>query len=327
MTETPVKVIIDTDPGIDDAQAIAYAVAEPHLDLLGLTTVFGNVSVELATRNALILTELLGAEDVVVAAGADKPLVGDRLPAPDFVHGSDGLGNLNLADPACHPDARSAAGFIIDMANQYPGEVVVIAVGPLTNIAAALSEDPGLPDKLRELIVMGGTVDEPGNVSPVTEANFLNDPHAADAVLSANWPATLIGLDVTHQILLHDEHLDGLRRHAGAVGQFLWDSSRFYVDFYSQRALQAGNAGRYCAMHDATAVVYLLERTAFKCAAGPARVVPDGIAVGQLIIDRKGNADESGHWQGRPHVSAAMTVDASRVRDAFLATVTEHFGT
>jgi inosine-uridine nucleoside N-ribohydrolase len=119
--------------------------------------VFGNVSVDLATRNALILTELLGVGDVVVAAGAGKPLVGERLPAPDFVHGSDGLGNLNLAAPTAQPDARSAARFIIDMANQYPGEVVVIAVGPLTNMAAALSEDPGLPDKLRELIVMGGT--------------------------------------------------------------------------------------------------------------------------------------------------------------------------
>ncbi len=315
------KIIIDTDPGIDDAQAIAFAIAHPELELLGLTTVFGNVSVELATKNALILCEILGAPNLPVAQGEGVPLVQPRLPAPDFVHGSDGLGNLHLDPSARSADAMSAAEFIVDMATRYPGEISLVAVGPLTNVAKAMELDPLLPSRLHELVVMGGTVDEPGNVTPVSEANFMNDPHAADRVLAADWPVTLIGLDVTHRILLTDTHLAELRDSGGEVGRFLWDSSRFYVDFYSSKGAATDEAERSCAMHDATAVVYLLERDVFSCAAGAARVVEEGVATGQLIMDRKGYDYEVKHWRDRPVCHAAMTVDAERVRRCFLDTV------
>lgn len=315
------KLIIDTDPGIDDAQAIAFAVAHPELELLGLTTVFGNVSVELATKNALIIAEKLGVPDLPVAQGEGVPLVQPRIPAPDFVHGSDGLGNLHLAASSRSALEVSAAEYIIDAANRFPGEICLVAVGPLTNVAKALELDPTLPSKLKELVVMGGTVDEPGNVSPVAEANFMNDPHAADRVLAVNWPATLIGLDVTHRILLADTHLAELRDRGGDVGRFLWDSSRFYVNFYSSKGAAVEEVEPSCAMHDATAVVYLLERDAFTCASGAGRVVEDGVAAGQLIVDRKGYAYDLPHWRDRPACYAAMTVDAERVRRHFLDTL------
>ncbi|MBX2824225.1 MAG: nucleoside hydrolase [Gammaproteobacteria bacterium] len=320
------KIIIDTDPGIDDAQAIAFALAHPDLDLVGLTTIFGNVDVELATRNALLISELFNAAELPVARGAAVPLVQDRLPAPDFVHGTDGLGNLDLPASGRTPDKLEAAGFIVEMAKRYPGEITLVAVGPLTNIALAVELDPGLPDRLHELVIMGGTLREPGNVSPVSEANFLNDPHAADRVLAHDWPATIIGLDVTHRILLTDTDLSQLRDSAGAVGRFLWDSSRFYVDFYSSKGAAVGAAERSCAMHDATAVVYLVRRDDFSIVSGPARVAENGVAVGQLILDTSSQGYHVPHWQGRPDSHVAVEVSAESVRRTFLDRVISHFG-
>ena len=209
----------------------------------------------------------------------------------------------------------------MNQASLHRGEITLVAVGPLTNIANALELDPSLPKKVKELIIMGGTVDEPGNVSPLAEANFLGDPHAADRVLSQSWPVTIIGLDVTHQIMLTDTHLASLRDGAGKTGQLLWDSSRFYVDFYTQSGAAKGGAEPACAMHDATALVYVHERDSFGTTHGPARVIEDGVAVGQLAIDRKHYDYSLDHWEGRPPTYAAMTVDAEHVRRAFLDTI------
>ena len=194
------KIIIDTDPGIDDAQAIAFAIAHPDIDLLGLTTVFGNASIDITSRNALKLLEIFGRADIPVAQGASKPLKQDRLPSPDFVHGIDGLGNLNLDAPKTTLQSQSAVQFIIEAVNLNPGEITLVAVGPLTNIAEAVALDPSLPSKVKGLIVMGGNIDEAGNVSPVAEANFLGDPHAADIVCAHDWPLKVIGLVVTLQV-------------------------------------------------------------------------------------------------------------------------------
>lgn len=323
------KIILDTDPGIDDAQAIAFVVAHPELDLLGLTTVFGNADIETTTKNALIILDKFGCPTVPVAKGAGQPLVQARMPAPDFVHGGDGLGNLDLAKSKNTALDESAAEFIVRMANQYPSEISLVAVGPLTNIAAAVKLDPSLPSKLKELVVMGGTVHRFGNVSPVAEANFINDPHAADIVCGFDWPLRIIGLDVTLDVMLQDSDLAQLRDKAGQSGQFIWDTSRFYVDFYTadQNLLSESNPERRCAMHDASAVVYLVERNAFSFTSGVARVAPDGFATGQLIIDRKPNSDGNyalPFWQNRPSVEAAMQVDSERVRAAFLNTIIQH---
>ncbi len=315
------KILLDTDPGIDDAQAIAYAIAHPDIELVGLTTVFGNASIDTTTRNALLLLDQFGASEVPVSRGAAVPLVQAPRPHADFVHGQDGLGNLDLPASDRNTSVLPAPEFIMNQASLHRGEVTLVAVGPLTNIANALDLDPALPKKVKELVIMGGTVDEPGNVSPLAEANFLNDPHAADRVLSQDWPVTIIGLDVTHQIMLTDTHLATLRDGAGKTGQLLWDSSRFYVDFYTKSGAAMGLAEPACAMHDATALVYVHERDSFETVSGGARVIESGVAVGQFAINRKHYQYPLDHWDGRPHTHAAMTVDADHVRQAFLDTI------
>lgn len=318
------KIILDTDPGIDDAQAIAFAIAHPNIELLGLTTVFGNADIELTTRNALTILEKFDTPNIPVARGAAAPLKQERYPAPDFVHGADGLGNLNLSLPENQALQESAAAFIVRLANEQPGEISLVAVGPLTNIAQAVALDPQLPNKVKELVVMGGAVNEPGNVTPLAEANLFNDPHAADEVFAHDWPAFVIGLDVTLQTLLHEEDLTQIREHCGAAGAFLWDSAQFYLDFYSNRLSPDDPSYRACAMHDASALVYLVERDAFEFVTGPARVISEGIAVGQLSIDEKREPYLLPHWETRPNINAAIRVDSSRIRTTFKQTLSSH---
>lgn len=338
------KIIIDTDPGVDDTMAIAYALAHPDIELLALTTVFGNINIDFATRNAQYVLDVLGADSVAVAKGASAPSEQAALPHADFVHGSDGLGNCypgsqpdkpavtatKLRSDARHAHIESldAADFIIDTARKLPGQVTLVAIGPLTNIAEALRREPSLPSMVAGLVIMGGTVDEPGNVSPVAEANFLNDPHAADALLAEDWPATIVGLDVTHRIMLGDSHLKLLDDRAGTTGSLIWQTSRFYVDFYTRtgaaREAASNGAEPQCAMHDAAAVACVLIPDAFTIERGPARVVEDGIAAGQLAVDRKGYAYAMTHWRNRPKAGVCMAVDAERVRQHFLQTIINH---
>jgi inosine-uridine nucleoside N-ribohydrolase len=329
------KIILDTDPGVDDAMAIAYALCHPKIDLLALSTVFGNVDVDQATRNAQFVLDTFGATNVKVAKGLAVPSVQPARPAAESVHGGDGLGNcypaknqtVSLNKNAAHAGLlnESAPEFIVNQARAQPGEITVIAVGPLTNIAAALVLEPELPHLLQELIVMGGTVIEPGNVSPVAEANFLNDPHAADAVLAADWPITVVGLDVTHKILIGNSHLAQLRDSAGATGDLLWHATRFYVDFYASKRAAAHGEEPACAMHDAAAVAYMLMPDAFEVVRGAARVVDSGVAIGQLAMDRKGFDYLVPHWADRQaNATACMQADVDRVRADFLETLITH---
>lgn len=315
------KVIIDTDPGVDDAMAIAFACADPDIELLGLTTVFGNVSVKLATRNALTILEQFGVPEVPVAEGEATPLVQEPLPHPDFVHGEDGLGNIGLPPSSKPAEDSDAADFIIEQANRFPGEVTLVAVGPLTNVAVAISRDPALPEKLKALVVMGGTLDEPGNVSPVAEANFLGDPHAADQVFELDWPATIVGLDVTHQIMLFDSDLQHIQETSARYGDLLWRSSRFYVAHYTATGAAKGLAEPGCAMHDAAALAYVINPGWFETADGPARVVEEGIARGQLTMNRKGLGYMLPHWENRPVSRACVNVDVAAVKKRFLASL------
>ena len=172
------KIIIDTDPGIDDAMAIFLALASPELDVVGLTTVMGNVEVDLATTNALRLLEIAGRSDIPVAEGAGKPIATDFLGTVEFVHGDDGQGNAFLPSPASRPLGISAAEFIVQQARAYPGEITLVPIGPLTNIALALRLEPNLPKLVAGAVLMGGNAFCPGNASPTAEANIRNDPEA-----------------------------------------------------------------------------------------------------------------------------------------------------
>jgi inosine-uridine nucleoside N-ribohydrolase len=315
------KVILDTDPGIDDAQAIAFALAHPEIELLGLTTVFGNATVDITTRNALTLLEIFGHPSTPVAKGSAQPLAQDRYPSPDFVHGLDALGNMHLAAPTTKAITESAAEFIVRKATEAAGEVSLVAIGPLTNLALALQLDNTLPEKVKELVIMGGTVAEPGNVTPLAEANFFCDPHAADQVLSRDWSTRIIGLDVTHKTPLYDSDLRKIREQTGDLGAFLWDSSRLYFDFYRRDQHLEKEEESHAPMHDASAIVALVQTDAFDYVHGGARVISSGIASGQLTLDRKGNDYLLPHWENRPFIKVAMQVDADQVRKTFVNTL------
>jgi len=305
------KVIFDTDPGVDDAMALYYALAHPGIEVVGITTTFGNVMVEQATANALYLCGLAGRH-IPVAQGAAKPLVKRAEPPPDFIHGGDGLGNLppRLALGG-QADARPAAQFIVEMARQFPGEITLVAVGPLGNLAAALQLDPGLPQRVREVILMGGTVLESGNVSPVAEANIWNDPHAADAVFTAGWDLTMVGLDVTHQVILPLALFQQVADHQmHRATDALLHAVKFYSAFYSQHDAQVGQVNG-CYGHDVLAFVMLTHPELFTLQRGRVRVAVDGLAQGQTMMQRKSVSYPQHGWHDDiPHTQVCLQVQA-----------------
>ena len=309
------KIIIDTDPGIDDAMAIFFAFQAPQLDVLGLTTTFGNVPVELATKNAITLTEIAKVT-VPVAQGVSVPFVIAPRPHPDFVHGVDGFGNINWPDPKGKAVDKSAAQFIVDTVRQYPGEVTIIALGPLGNLASALILDPEVADLVDEVILMGGTALEYGNVSPVAEANIMNDPHAADAVFTASWQVIMIGLDVTHQVLLDNSILGRIKQTNLEQGAFLYDCAQHYINFYSSRFNMDG-----CYFHDASTIAYAIDPSLFGVELGAVRVACEGIGIGQTIFAPQGMDFPEPYWNDVPMTQVCMEVDSERLLALFETTL------
>jgi inosine-uridine nucleoside N-ribohydrolase len=305
------KVLFDTDPGVDDAMALYYALAHPGIEVVGITTTFGNVYVEQATANALFLCTLTGRR-IHVAQGASKPTVKLGDPPPDFIHGADGLGNLPHRPPTQRQaDSRSAAQFIVEMVRQYPGEITLVSVGPLGNLAAALQLDPDLPTLVREVILMGGTVMESGNVSPVAEANIWNDPHAADTVFTAGWQLTMVGLDVTHQVILPLALFEQIAsQHQHPATDALLHAVRFYSAFYSQHDPEVGRVVG-CYGHDVLAFVVLTNPELFTLQTGRVRVAVDGLAQGQTMMQRKAVSYPQQGWHDDiPHTQVCMNVQA-----------------
>jgi inosine-uridine nucleoside N-ribohydrolase len=306
------KVIYDTDPGVDDAMALYYALAHPGIDVVGITTTFGNVSVEQAAINALYLTAIAGRE-ITVTKGVKTPWVKPGEAAPDFIHGADGLGNLPSRQKTSNTlDPRSSAQYIVDMARAHPGEITLVPVGPLGNLAAALKLEPALPTLLREVILMGGTVTESGNVSPVAEANIWNDPHAADQVFSAGWKLTMVGLDVTHRVILPVsmfQHIAQHHRHTAT--DTLLHAVRFYADFYSNLYPHVAKI-HGCFGHDVLAFIYLTNPELFTTERGRIRVATEGLAQGQTMLRRKNiNYPQSGWGADIPDAQVCVQVDAA----------------
>jgi inosine-uridine nucleoside N-ribohydrolase len=314
------RVIFDTDPGVDDAMALCFAMAHPRIELAGITTTFGNVTVRQATTNALYLTQLAG-RSIPVAQGAGKPWVKHAEAPPDFIHGADGLGNLSSrhAVQAAKPDARSAAQFIVDMARAQPGQITLVPVGPLTNIAAALALEPQLPKLIKSVVLMGGAVKEGGNVSPVAEANIWNDPHAADAVFTAGFDLTMVGLDVTYQVIVPVSLFEKLAaQHQHPLTDTLLHAVRFYSQFYATRYPDLKtNPG--CFGHDVLAFIALLHPELFSFARGRLRCVSEGIAQGQTILHDRLEIDfpQEGFGAAIPLSQAAMQVKVAAVLDVF----------
>lgn len=316
LTISPVhaeKIIIDADVGIDDAMAILLALASPELEVLGITTVFGNATIENSTRNALHLVAKVGAK-VPVAEGAAIPLQIPAGPPTDFVHGKNGLGDIVIDfDPSLSAIDQSAAEFIIDQSKRYPGELTLVPVGRLTNLALALKLDPTLPSRIKRVVLMGGAFQVAGNVTPVAEANIIGDPHAADIVFTAGWDITAIGLDVTTRLVVSDSDLQQLAARNPIAGQFIRDFSQFYLAFYRSTGVAEGFF-----VHDPSAILYLLDRELFETVTAPVRVATQGIAMGQTIAGFPPHDRREGSWYQQPATHIALGIHASKAKTVFL---------
>lgn len=314
------KVIFDTDPGIDDAMALVFLHKSPQVELVGITTGLGNGTVDVTTRNALYLKERF-AIPAPVARGAAAPLLGESTPPPAFIHGHNALGDVPLpASVAGTAHELPAFQFIVETVRRRPGEISIVAVGRLTNLALALREDPEIAGKVGQVVIMGGAFGHnghSGNVSPVSEANIDGDPLAADEVFGAAWPITVVGLDVTKQTRMSNEYLRSLADEAGDVGQFIWEISRYYEKFHVSRGVDDG-----IYVHDASAVAFLLDPSLFTTRTGPIRVVTEGIAAGQTIQKADSLNLPHAKWDGRPSHAICTDVDSSRLLALYRRVVT-----
>jgi len=258
--EQAMQAIIDADTGIDDALAILYAAKAPGLQLAGITTVFGNISVEQATDNTLRILHLAGTGgQIPVVPGADRPL---RRPLEGFasnVHGANGIGDVELPPSPQQPLPELADAFIVRQADRLDGQLVLITLGRLTNLAKALDRDPQLAGKIKQVYVMGGAVGVPGNVTPVAEANIWGDPEAAQQVFASGLPITMVGLDVTMKTHLTEAQLDWLVEHSNEqskpMASFIRTSYRNYIDFYRQSNYFLD----YAPLHDPLTVLAALD--------------------------------------------------------------------
>lgn len=294
--------------------AILFAVQSRAFDLLGLTTLFGNAPVELTTRNALRIVEISGA-DIPVYKGASTPVAQPLRESPDFVHGADGLGNTEQPPPRRKSEALSAAAFIVECINASPGEVTLVPLASLTNLALAMELDPSIIGKVKEIVLMGGSLRAPGNVTPVAEANIIGDPHAADLVFNAGWPVTMVGLDVTTKILMSNNYLKSLCDRHEAYGSFIHEITRHYMAFHTEMRKIEG--GMY--VHDSSALMYLLHPELFEIAEGPIRVITEGPALAQTIQAAEAYHRELPPWADRPNCRAAVGVDAEAFLDTYEA--------
>ena len=242
------RILIDTDPGIDDSLAILLALASPEVQIEGITTVHGNCSVDQATVNALSILELANANGLTVAKGFAIPLVQPSLLAAE-THGDAGLGYAQLPEPRDQPKVRHGSDFLIEKIMSNPGEITLVAIGPLTNVAFAIRKEPRIIDAVKEVIVMGGTIRFPGNASPLAEYNVFVDPHAAHMVYHSGMRITLVPLDVTYQCILTPEDVKRLQKIPSPISRYIDDSTRFYMEFHDEYQQIAG-----CAINDPLAL-------------------------------------------------------------------------
>jgi purine nucleosidase len=249
------RVILDTDPGIDDALAILLALASPEVELEAITVTFGNCSVDQGVQNALSILDLAHSNYIPVAKGADRPLVQSLLLAPE-THGNSGLGYAQLPPSKIKPDPTPAVHLLIEKVMAESGEMTVVAIGPLTNLALAIRLEPGIVQAIKEVYIMGGAIRYDGNTTPLAEYNTYCDPHAAHIVYHSGLPVTLVPLDVTYQVVFTSHDLARLRQVDAPLTQFISDATRFYMEFHDEYQQISG-----CVINDplALAITYLPE--------------------------------------------------------------------
>lgn len=307
------KILIDTDPGIDDSMAILSALRSPELEIIGLSTVFGNTDIENTSLNALRLVELEGHGTIPVAKGAGSPLFRDVLDLATEVHGEDGMGNVHPPRPVGELDSRTGAQFIIDIIHQYPGEITLAPLGPLTNIALALHQDPGISKLVKRVVLMGGSAFVPGNISPVAEANIFHDAHAAEIVFRTDWDVTMIGLDVTTKIIVTSEDAERLYAADNPAVNLLEKIQPCYRQFFDKIY---GFGGSFH-LHDPSVIAFLLAPDFFKTIDAPVYVETSGLCAGKTI------ADIQKIWGERRATRIAVEADDRAVIDMLIKRLTQ----
>lgn len=285
MTDTPAPLYFDCDTGIDDSLALAYLLASPEIALRGIGTVSGNTSSAQAARNTLGLLALAERDDVPVAVGRHDFLTHEYDGGAPHVHGDDGVGGVALPEPARAVEDGTAADLLIRLSHEHAGSLEVLAVGPLTNLAAALEQDPTLPSRVARVTLMGGAALVPGNITAVAEANIGNDPEAADAVFAAGWPVVVVPLDVTMENVFEESHREQLAASGSPVARAVAAMLDFYMEFYR------ATYGRRCsALHDPLAAAIAVGRVLPTVAPAVPAVVDttDGPGRGQTVFDLRG---------------------------------------
>ena len=309
---TPQAIIIDTDPGQDDAIALLLAAASPELDLLGVTTVAGNVPLALTTLNARKVLELAGRTDVPVCAGADRPLDVPLVTA-EHVHGDTGLNGVDLPEPVLPLDPRHAVDFIVQtLREREPGTVTLCPLGPLTNIALALRQAPDIAPRIQRIVLMGGGFFEGGNVTPAAEFNFYVDPQAAHEVFTSGVPITMAPLDVTHEVLTTARRIDAIRALPNRVGAVVAAWMEFFERYDEEKYGQDGGP-----LHDPCVIAWLLKPELFTGRDCNVRIETHSeLTRGMSVID----------WWGVTGLPANAQVLRHADADGFFALLTERLG-
>ncbi|MEO8667780.1 MAG: nucleoside hydrolase [Bauldia sp.] len=308
----PCRMILDVDTGIDDAMAILYALNRPGIRLEALTTTFGNTDVDTATANSLRILELAGRGDVPVAKGVGRSLLRPFVKAADHVHGKNALGEIALPEPAGQPVTEHAVDLIIRMARENPGAITLCPVGPITNVALALAKAPDIAGLLKEIVIMGSTVFHPGIggiPTPMADANFWNDPEAAQIVLRSGARITLVGMDVTMKTLLTRPMREEIAG-GGRAGQVMMEIAEFYVRSYA--TMYPGIAG--CGLHDPLAVAIAEDRSLATTERMCVDIELTGtLTRGSTVADRRRSAED------RRNADVCVSVDEARFAGRFVS--------
>lgn len=307
------KVLFDVDTGVDDAFALLYSLFKPQYELVGISTVCGNVESWLAAENTLKILDLADAPDIPVVSGASAPLKGKWEGRVSTIHGDNGLGNIELPRSRRRIREEAVEDFHMRLAEQYEGELVLITLGPLTNVARTLKKYPSFAKKIRKMIMMGGTIAARGNVTPVGEANIVCDPEACDAVFLSGMDITAVGLDVTMQVRLKKEHMEWL-------DQCCSQKARKAVDFLKEALKHYWNGNQVqnhcigdCPVHDPLAVMYAGTPSLMRTEIRRARIECGGTYCrGMIVTDLREHPIPGGD------VSFALEVDSERaLRELF----------
>ena len=307
--------ILDVDPGIDDAMAIFYAVRRPGIKLEALTTTFGNTDTAIATTNALRILELLDRPDIPVAKGVARSLVHPYVRRADHVHGSNAIGDIELPEPQIRATDEHASDLIIRMAKESPGELTLCPVGPVTNVALALTKAPEIAGLIRKVVIMGSTIFHPGiqgPAAPMVDANFANDPEAAHIVVRSGADITLVGMDVTMTTLFSTDNIDEVTRDGDEAAKTLMRMTAFYVGAYKR--MYPGIKG--CGLHDPLAVAVAEDPTLARTERMFVDVELHGeLTRGQTVADRRVTAAPLNN------ADVCIDIDRSRFEANFLAAI------